>query len=335
MGWIPGYSLGGFMVFSNWATLTTGAAAFTASSLTCYADAAGTTYAPFTAGIITANGAINANGESLDSDDATFGLLATPTTINFGEAADVNISVAGKTTTVDGALTVTENTVLTNGVLNMGVADTTAGALVMYGDNATTGASITLGNAANEDTIVETWKIDANQSLVFENSSSATTSPLVDVNNCLTLRRYSIEGNPALRFGGSITEGLEVRVMEEEVDLVSAGAKFVALSNTIPIGSVILSVQANIDEAVTAGGTTVSISIGTNGVDPDLYGFVNSLSQNAKIDTIPDWEVLGDNVQLDVCGTIADGTALGDTNLSDGIVRVRIVYLACNSLDDA
>jgi len=150
-----------------------------------------------------------------------------------------------------------------------------------------------------------------------------------------TLTNSAAAGAIAARLGGSATEGLEVRVMEEDVDLTDAGAKYVAMSNALPSGAVILSVQANIETLVEAGGTTVKVGIGVQDGDMDEYGLSGDLLQNTKIDTIPDWAVLAAEKTLHVCGCTTDGSALGDTNLSAGLVRVRIVYLALNSLDDA
>jgi len=142
----------------------------------------------------------------------------------------------------------------------------------------------------------------------------------------------------AFGMGDTATEGSQLMVIDETVDLTAAGAKFVALTNTIPAGSVIVSVQGNIESAITAGGTSVTVSLGLNATDPDKYGTVNagdSLSKNAKLDKMVAWSVLGAAEQIDVCACVTGGAALGDTNFSAGSVRVRVVYWQCNSLDDA
>ena len=122
--------------------------------------------------------------------------------------------------------------------------------------------------------------------------------------------------------------------IEEVVDLTDAGAKFVAMSTPLPAGAAFLGAQANLDAAVTAGGTTVKIALGINDGDVDAYGKTTGLTQNLKIDTIP-LTVLSAETTVDVCGVVADGSALGDSNLSAGKVRVRLLYLALKSLADA
>lgn len=136
----------------------------------------------------------------------------------------------------------------------------------------------------------------------------------------------------ALIFGDTTAEGLRVRVIEEVVNLSGAGAAYKNLTSAIPSGAVILGVQANIDALVVAGGTTVKVAIGIAAGDVDKYGLATGLTQNLKINTIPAHAVLGSSEQLAVCGVVTDGSALGDTNLSSGSVRVRIVYIDLLSL---
>jgi hypothetical protein len=75
--------------------------------------------------------------------------------------------------------------------------------------------------------------------------------------------------------------------------------------------------------------------LGLNGGDVDKYGLSADLNQNTKINTIPDYAVLSGNEQIDVCGVINDGSALGDTNVSSGTVRVMVVYAELEDLADA
>jgi len=135
----------------------------------------------------------------------------------------------------------------------------------------------------------------------------------------------------ALRFGASTTEGLEIKVIDE---VVATGAINNDLTEDVPSGAVILSVQANVETALTGGGTTANFGIGTAG-DPDKYSpTVGALTQDAKTDNIPDWAVLSGAEDIQVNGVTGAGAA-GDTALTVGTVRVRIVYLVCNSLDNA
>lgn len=138
----------------------------------------------------------------------------------------------------------------------------------------------------------------------------------------------------AQRFGATATEGLEIKVIDETVSGFT-GAKTFDLTEDIPAGAVILSVQANIETTVVAGGTSVKVSVGVAGGDVDKYGKTADFSQNAKIDTLPDWAVLASAEDVEIGIVVTDGTTLGDTNASAGAVRVRIVYLQPNSLDNA
>lgn len=142
-------------------------------------------------------------------------------------------------------------------------------------------------------------------------------------------------GSPAaevgLRFGATETEGLEQTIIDETVAL---GAVSNDLTVDIPDGSVIISVQGNQETDGAAGGTTANIGIGTAG-DPNLYSpTVGGLSQDSKIDHLPDYAVIsGGAVDIQIHGVTAGG-ALGDT-APGGTHRIRIVYWALSSLDDA
>ena len=95
--------------------------------------------------------------------------------------------------------------------------------------------------------------------------------------------------------------------------------------------------QAATGNALVAGGTSVTLSIGT-AADPDKYGTHSSdtLAQNEKIDTIPDWAAgLAASEQMVLTAAATGGAADGDTVFSAGSVRVRVVYYFPNSLDDA
>ncbi len=138
----------------------------------------------------------------------------------------------------------------------------------------------------------------------------------------------------AQRFGASATEGLEIKVIDETVSGFT-GAKSFDLTEDIPAGAVILSVQANIETTVVAGGTSVGIAIGIASGDVDKYGETTVFTQNTKIDTIPDWAVLSGAEDVQIGIIVTGGASLGDTNASAGAVRVRIVYALPNSLDNA
>ncbi len=139
-------------------------------------------------------------------------------------------------------------------------------------------------------------------------------------------------GSVIQRIGATATEGLETFVYEETVSPAAVETNLIET----PAGAVIRSVQANVETALTGGSTTVTFAVGTVS-DPDKYGYPGSdtLAQNAKVDTIPTHAILGSAEQMVLTGAATGGTADGDTALTVGSVRVRVVYDVLNSLDDA
>lgn len=136
-------------------------------------------------------------------------------------------------------------------------------------------------------------------------------------------------GDVISRIGATATEGVELRVYEATV---SPSAVETNLIN-MPANSRIIAVQSNVQTALTGGGTTDSYGVGTAG-DPDKYGSSATLTQNSKTDYLGDGTVLTASEQMILTGTASE-TADGDTALTVGSVRVRVVYEAINSLDDA
>jgi len=131
------------------------------------------------------------------------------------------------------------------------------------------------------------------------------------------------------RIGGTDTEGLELRVYEATLSPAAVETNAINL----PANSQVLSVQSNVETALTGGGTTDSYGLGT-AADPDKYGSSATLTQNSKTDYIGVGTSLTSSEQMVLTGTASE-TADGDTALTVGTVRVRVVYLALNSLDNA
>jgi len=136
-------------------------------------------------------------------------------------------------------------------------------------------------------------------------------------------------GDVVARFGATATEGLEVRVYEETLSPAAIETNAI----NVPANSRILSVQSNVETALTGGGTTDSYGLGTAG-DPDKYGSSATLTQNSKTNYLGDGSVLTSSEQMVLTGTASE-TADGDTALTVGSVRVRVVYLTLVSLDNA
>jgi len=102
------------------------------------------------------------------------------------------------------------------------------------------------------------------------------------------------------------------------------------ISQDIPIGAVLLSVQANIETLIVSSGTSVKVGIGPTS-DPDKYGITSAFTKNLKIDTIPAHAVLSsaEDVQINMCAT---GGGIGSNAATAGDIRVRIVYQTLSSL---
>lgn len=259
------------------------------------------------AGVLQTNGAVTATAITLEHATTPAIVLAT-----------------GKTNT--GTITVNGNT---SGSLIVTTDDSTAEAVTLTAAAQTTGATtVTIPNMDN---------VSASFVMTDTAQTVAGVKTLTGANVHSDANLFSNDGGAtgaiAMRFGATQTEGLEVRVYEATLN---PNAIETAALNT-PAGAVILSVQANVEGALTAGSTTVTWSIGINGT-VDKYGTVtggDGLTQNGKLDTIADWAVLGGAEQMVLAGAITGGGTAGDTALSVGSVRIRVVYLMTNSLDDA
>lgn len=137
------------------------------------------------------------------------------------------------------------------------------------------------------------------------------------------------------RLGATATEGAEIRVVDEVVTLTNAVET--NLTNTVPAGAVILSVQGNLNTLIVgdASGDNLGVKVGIGvTADPDKYGLSADLVKNTKINWVPDWAVLGSAETVTVKLAKTDGSAATEKFVAGGQVRVRIVYLANNSLDD-
>lgn len=146
--------------------------------------------------------------------------------------------------------------------------------------------------------------------------------------------------------GPDLTHGVKTVVLE--VTLTPAAIETALL--TLPANSCVDWLQANIQAALTAGGTTTTVSFGITG-DVDAYGTMMSagaqadlLTQNGKADFIGRvasgaGASLGvfspAAVSIKMIGAATGGASAGDTALSVGSVKVRIGYRTIMSLANA
>jgi hypothetical protein len=143
----------------------------------------------------------------------------------------------------------------------------------------------------------------------------------------------------AITIGAVSTEGLIFKAIDETLDLTTLGGKTKNLTATIPVGAVILSVQTNVEALVVAGGTSVQLGIGSgNATATNTYGVSTTLTKNTKTNYLAATygAVAATPEQISVNAVVTGaGASLGNTNISAGSVRVRVVYLVVASLADA
>lgn len=159
----------------------------------------------------------------------------------------------------------------------------------------------------------------------------------IGASGAMTLKGGAATPAVVARIGASATEGLEVKVYDEIIAITNA-----VTTNTtcaIPAGAVILSAQVNLVKTVvgdTSGDNLLArVGLGITGTVVK-YGVSADLVKNTKIDTLPAWAVNAGET-LAVYAVKADGsTAATEKFVASGAaVRVRVVYLVPNSLDDA
>jgi hypothetical protein len=135
-------------------------------------------------------------------------------------------------------------------------------------------------------------------------------------------------------FGAAIDEGLGLLLLDEIVDLTDAGALFVDLTSELPDAAQVWAINAQITEAVTAGGTSTKVGIGPSG-DPDKYGKTADLALDSQCNSgvLVGGTPLGAAEQVRV-NAVTDAGAAGDTNFSAGKVRVRVIYALIRNLTE-
>lgn len=227
---------------------------------------------------------------------------------------------AGEVFSFNGATGANEIRLVTNLADALSIEDT-AGDLIVI--DTTTGTQVITVTPATTVTGVLT----ANGGITTGGTVTLSDGALVAV-----LGAGTGTGDVVQRIGASATEGVELRVYEETISPSAVETNAI----NIPANSRIISVQSNVETALTGGGTTVTYSIGTAG-DPDKYGTPSSdsLTQNTKTDFLGDGTTLTSSEQMVLTGTATGGAADGDTALTVGSVRIRVVYETLNSLDNA
>lgn len=146
----------------------------------------------------------------------------------------------------------------------------------------------------------------------------------------------SATGVEADKVGSTTTGGMTQVVVEKTI---SPAAVETAVF-TVPKGSAIRAVLANVESALTGGSTTVTWSIGTAG-DPDKYGTsgfptqADALTKDSKSSFIATPTLLTSDEAIVLTGAATGGAADGDTALTVGSVRIVIIYDTYEALANA
>lgn len=211
----------------------------------------------------------------------------------------------------------------------------TAGSGIDTISEKTAGAGVTIDGVKLKDSQVYTDQINEKTSAV-----GVTIDGLLIKDGGAVVSAGPLQfprGNAATQivqaFGATSSEGLQMAIVDETVSFAGNTDLFKLLTYLFPAGTQILCAQANIQAALTGGGTTAKLGLGTE-ADPDLFGKTSALTQNLKITTVPSWSPLSGATYLRLTGVKSDGDA-GDTALTVGSVRVRIVFIAPVDLANA
>lgn len=128
-------------------------------------------------------------------------------------------------------------------------------------------------------------------------------------------------------------EGIQRIRKDVTVDLTNHTEAF-KNAISIPAGAIVRYVAAKVLTAVTGGGTTVKLGIGVNDGDVDKWLSLATLTAGTKgAALIVDGSAFSAGETLDVNGIVTDLSALGDTDLTAGTVRVVVVYDVPGALD--
>lgn len=138
-----------------------------------------------------------------------------------------------------------------------------------------------------------------------------------------------------LRVGETVTEGLELFVLDKEVTLTNAVSTDVV---TLPAGSIPLGGQVNLNTLVEDSGSDgaspiAKIGLGISGT-VSKYAIADALTKNTKGGKLVTLAVLGSAEDVKLYALVSAGTASTSKFTAGSKVRVRLYYLALNNLDD-
>ena len=196
------------------------------------------------------------------------------------------------------------------------------------------------------DTSATSWGVRGNGGSEWLSVDGAGTITQLDAATRLVKGATTGTGRVIDVVGPDLTHGVKTVVLE--VTVSPAAIETAVL--TLPAKSRVVCLQANIEAALTGGGTTATVSFGITG-DVDAYGTMMAagvqsdlLTKNAKADFIGSvaagagaslgvWAPAA--VSIKAIGAATGGTSAGNTALTVGSIKVRIVYETLMSLVDA
>lgn len=138
----------------------------------------------------------------------------------------------------------------------------------------------------------------------------------------------SATGAVIYHLGPSSTEGLQRKML---VETLAPDAVETAMATAIPKGAIVRAVLANVQTALTGGGTTVTWSLGITGT-VDKYGTAgyptqaDALTKNSKSSWLGDGSRLAADEKIKLCAAVTGGAAAGDTKLSAGTAKIVAIY---------
>lgn len=104
----------------------------------------------------------------------------------------------------------------------------------------------------------------------------------------------------------------------------------------IPVGSLIMLVQGNLETNITGAGGAVKIGISTLGGSPSTYGQFLSLEKNIKLNKIvAAWSPLIVTGSMVANALLSNNTAGGTIGVSGQKIRIKMAYLNLSSLPNA
>lgn len=123
----------------------------------------------------------------------------------------------------------------------------------------------------------------------------------------------------------TVPAGPQEVTFDSIIDLTGNAAKFLATGLTIPAGSIVKYAGLFIETLVVGGGTTVKVALGQNAGTTNTFGTSGDLLLGTNVAAMFATKNAA-SYGLDLCGVTSAGTALGDTNLTAGKVRVVVIY---------